>query len=202
MILLFIKVFEKNPSYILGSILWTFRRWAFKLEDWLQRYWHKWQANGFSPVWILMWICKLAYDLARKLHIWQAWGFVSDLEVIFWYWNNIGYTSLRVIINHYCEIFLPFFQAFLKPNWIMILLFINFLKKTVIFWVRSCGLFVDAFLSWRIGYNRMCTNGRQTVFLQYGSSCEFLKGPYSWHENHTYGRHEVLRPKFFDTETI
>ena len=69
-------------------------------------------------------------------------------------------------------------------------------------WVRSCGLFVDAFLSWRIGYNRMCTNGRQTVFLQYGSSCEFLKGPYSSHENHTYGRHEVLRPKFFDTGTI
>ena len=63
-----------------------------------------------------MWICKLAYDLARKLHIWQAWGFVSDLEVIFWYWNNIGYTSLRVIINHYCEIFLPFFPSIFKAE--------------------------------------------------------------------------------------
>ena len=129
----YLSKFLKKNSYILGSILWTFRRWAFKLEDWLQRYWHKWQANGFSPVWILMWICKLAYDLARKLHIWQAWGFVSDLEVIFWYWNNIGYTSLRVIINHYCEIFLPFFQAFLKPNWIMILYLSIFWKRQLYF---------------------------------------------------------------------
>ena len=110
------KILKKKPSYILGSILWTFRRCAFKLEDWLQRYWHKWQANGFSPVWILMWICKLAYDLARKLHIWQAWGFVSNLEVIFWYWNNIGYTSLRVIINHCCDIFLPFFPSIFKKK--------------------------------------------------------------------------------------
>jgi hypothetical protein len=99
--------------------------------------------------------------------------------------------------------FSPFFQAFSRKSRLNYDTFIyQILKKTVIFWVRSCGLFVDAFLSWRIGYNRMCTNGRQTVFRQYGSSCEFLKGPYSSHENHTYGRHEVLRPKFFDTETI
>ena len=129
--MIFIEVFEKN-SYILGSILWTFRRCVFKLEDWLQRYWHKWQANGFSPVWILMWFCKLVYDLAWKLHIWQAWGLVSDLEVIFWYWNNIGYTSFWAIINHYCDIFSPLsFQAFSrkKPIESMILLFIEVFEK-------------------------------------------------------------------------
>ena len=117
-------------SYILGSILWTFRRCAFKLEDWLQRYWHKWQANGFSPVWILMWICKLAYDLARKLHIWQAWGFVSDLEVFFWYWNNIGYISLReiIIVIFFSPNFSP---SIFKKKAIesMILLFIKVFEK-------------------------------------------------------------------------
>ena len=85
----------------------------------------------------------------------------------------------------------------------MILLFPKkFEKKTVIFWVQSCGLFFDAVLSWRIGYNRMCTNGRQMVFRQYEPSCVFLIEQNSSHENYTYGRHEVSRPKFFDTETI
>ena len=112
------EIIHDKFSYILGSILWTFRRCVFKLEDWLQRYWHKWQANGFSPVWILMWFCKLVYDFAWKLHIWQAWGFVSDLEVIVWYWNNIGYTSMRAIINY--DIFSPLFHKHFqeKTNWI------------------------------------------------------------------------------------
>ena len=115
---IFLIIQHHKFSYILGSILWTFRRCAFKLEDWLQRYWHKWQANGLSPVWILMWFWRLVYDLAWKLHILQAWGFVSDLEVIFWYWNNIGYTSLRAIINY--DIFSPLFPKHFqqKTNWI------------------------------------------------------------------------------------
>ena len=102
--------FWKN-SYILGSILWTFRRWAFKLEDWLQRYWHKWQANGFSPVWILMWICKLAYLLVQNLHKWQAWGFKSNLLWgTFGCWNNNKpHWSIEIKLNQISDL-LPFFS--------------------------------------------------------------------------------------------
>ena len=86
-----------SVTFPCGSILWTFLRWVFKLEDLLLRYWHKWQANGFSPVWILIWTSKLEYLLDRKLHNWQAWGFVSNSEATFWYWNNTGYTLFEIV---------------------------------------------------------------------------------------------------------
>ena len=70
--------------------MWILLRWPFKFPSWLLRYWHKWQANGFSPVWILMWVCKLWILLKRKSQKWQAWGFKFDMELTFWYWNNIG----------------------------------------------------------------------------------------------------------------
>ena len=70
--------------------MWILLRWPFKFPSWLLRYWHKWQANGFSPVWILKWVFKLWILLKRKSQKWQAWGFKFDMELTFWYWNNIG----------------------------------------------------------------------------------------------------------------
>ena len=50
------------------------------------------------------------------------------------------------------------------------------------------------FVSWRIGCNWMCINGKQMAFRQYESSCEFASWHMTLHENYTYGRREVSCP--------
>ena len=96
------------------------------------------------------------------------------------------------------------------------------LEETATFWVQSCERFVDAdlswmngcnrictngkqmvflrhdssceFVSWRIGCNWMCTNGRQTAFCQYESSCEFVIWYMTLHDNCKQGRHQFSCP--------
>ena len=74
-----------------------------------------------------------------------------------------------------------------------------------IFLVHFCELFVDAVLSWRNGCNKICTNGKQMVFLQYESSCEFVTWKMISHDSCKQGRCEVSCPiwrQLYQTETI
>ena len=68
-----------------------------------------------------------------------------------------------------CDLFQCSFKKTPMSSIVLLLL-----EETATFWVQSCERFVDADLSWMNGCNRICINGKQMVFHQHDSSCEFV----------------------------